>query len=105
MKRILSIAAALAVSAAFVQAADEKPAEPAKPAAEKPAGEKPKGGGDAFAKKDANNDGSLSKEEFTAGAKDAARAEAAFKRLDKDGDGKVTKEEFAAARAGGKKKE
>jgi len=99
MKNILSIAAAFAVSVAFTQAADEaKPAEkPAAPAAEKPA-DKPAAPakGDAFAKKDTNNDGFLSKEEFTAGAKDAAKAEAAFTKKDADKDGKLSKDEFSA---------
>jgi hypothetical protein len=98
MKRILSIAAALAVSAAFIQAADDakKPADPAAPAEKKPEGDKPKADPDkAFAKKDANSDGSISKEEFVAGAKDAAKAETAFAKRDKDGDGKISKEEFA----------
>lgn len=67
-------------------------------------GEKGKGKGDPaafFAKKDANGDGKLSKEEFTKGAKDAAKAEAQFAAKDKDKDGSVSKEEFMAP---GKKK-
>jgi len=50
-----------------------------------------------FAKKDANGDGKLSKEEFAKGAKDAAMAEKAFGAKDKDKDGSLSKEEFAAA--------
>ncbi|HCN27272.1 MAG TPA: calcium-binding protein [Verrucomicrobiales bacterium] len=50
-----------------------------------------------FAKKDANGDGKLSKEEFTKGAKDAAAAEKQFTARDKDKDGSVSKEEFMAA--------
>ncbi|MFZ4763843.1 MAG: EF-hand domain-containing protein [Roseimicrobium sp.] len=50
-----------------------------------------------FAKKDKNGDGKLSKEEFTAGAKDAAKAETQFTNKDKDKDGSVSKEEFTAA--------
>jgi EF hand len=94
MKNILSIISALAVSAALATA-EEKPAAP--PAGDKPAAEAKKPDADkAFGKKDANSDGSLSKEEYTAGAKDAARAEKAFGKLDKDSDGKISKEEFAA---------
>jgi hypothetical protein len=48
-----------------------------------------------FKKKDTNADGFLSKEEFTAGAKDAAKAETIFAKKDKDGDGKLSPEEFA----------
>jgi hypothetical protein len=95
MKRIITTLAALAVFAGSIQAADE----PAK----KPEGEKKKHDPAAmFAKKDKNNDGSLSKEEFTAGAKDAAKAEESFKKKDKDGDGKLSKEEATAV---GKKKD
>src|SRR4051812_17276109 len=107
MKRIISTFAALAMSVAFSTAADEAPKpDAAKPDAAKPAAEaaKPAAGGDAFAKKDTNNDGSISKEEFVAGAKDATRAEALFAKKDKDGDGKLSKEEFAARGPGGEKK-
>jgi Ca2+-binding EF-hand superfamily protein len=96
MKRIITTIAALAVSAAFVTAADaaKKPAEGAA---------KPKADPEAmFKKKDKDGDGALSKDEYTAGSKDAAKAEASFKAKDKDADGKVTKEEFMAK--GGKKK-
>jgi hypothetical protein len=95
MKRIITTFAALALSAAFTIAADEaKKPEDAKPA-DQPAAKKadPE---KAFGKKDKNSDGSLSKEEFLAGAKDATRAEKAFGRKDKDSDGKLSKEEFAA---------
>ncbi len=65
-------------------------------------GDKPKPNPEEmFKKKDANGDGKLSKEEFTKGAKDAAKMEERFTALDKDKDGSVTKEEMAA---GGKKK-
>jgi len=93
MKVITTILSVLAL-ASFVNAAEgdakkEKPkADPAK----------------AFAKLDANSDGSLSKEEFLASPqakKDAAKAEKAFGGKDKDKDGKLTKEEFSAV---GKKK-
>jgi Ca2+-binding EF-hand superfamily protein len=56
-----------------------------------------------FTKKDKNEDGFLSKEEFTAGAKDATKADAAFSKKDKDSDGKISKEEFLAAPDKGKK--
>lgn len=93
MKAITTILSVLAL-ASFVNAAEgdakkEKPKmDPAK----------------AFAKIDANGDGSLSKEEFLAtpqAKKDAAKAEKGFAGKDKDKDGKITKEEFTAP---GKKK-
>lgn len=97
MKSIITIIAAFAVSAAFATAAE----------VEKKAGnDGDKKGPDVekiFAKKDANSDGSISKEEFKAGGKDAAKAEKVFARKDKDGDGKISKDEFAAGR-GRKKK-
>jgi hypothetical protein len=89
MKRTITTLAALAISAAFVTAADE-----AKKGAKKPADPAA-----AFAKLDANSDGSVSKEEFTAKAKDKAKAETAFGKKDKDGDGKLSKEEFMATPA------
>ena len=105
MKSITTILAALAVGTTLSIAADEKPAAPAKPEAAKPAAgaEKPKPDpAAAFAKKDTNNDKSLSLDEYKAGAKDPAKAEEAFKKKDKNADGKLTLEEFSAA--GGKKK-
>lgn len=50
-----------------------------------------------FAKRDADKDGKVSKEEFLKGAKDAAKAEATFTKKDKDKDGSLSKEEFTAA--------
>ncbi|MCF7784795.1 MAG: hypothetical protein K9N47_01665 [Prosthecobacter sp.] len=50
-----------------------------------------------FAKKDADKDGKISKEEFLKGSKDAAKSEAAFGNKDKDKDGFLSKEEFTAA--------
>ena len=78
--------AALAISAAFIQAADAK----------KPEGEK-KRDPEAMWKK-VNPDGkeSLTKEEFAKGAKDKAKAEALFDRKDANKDGKLTKDEFLA---------
>jgi Ca2+-binding EF-hand superfamily protein len=93
MKAITTILSVLAL-ASFVNAAEgdakkDKPKmDPAK----------------AFAKMDANSDGSVSKEEFMAtpqAKKDAAKAEKGFAGKDKDGDGKITTEEFTAP---GKKK-
>lgn len=89
MKAIATLLSVLALTSLTVTAAEEgakkKPkADPAK----------------AFAKLDANSDGSLSKEEFLASPqakKDAAKAEKAFGAKDKDGDGKLSKEEFTAA--------
>ncbi len=67
--------------------------------------EKPKRDPQAiFKKRDANNDGGITLEEFKLGAKDATKAEQAFKRRDKDSDGKITLEEFKAP-AGRKNKE
>jgi Ca2+-binding EF-hand superfamily protein len=87
---------ALLVTASFSFAAegDKKPAEGAKPKPDMAA---------VFAKKDADGNGKLSKEEFLKGAKDAAKAEKQFANKDKDKDGSLTKEEFTAT--GGKKKE
>lgn len=89
MKAITTILSVLALASISLHAAEgeKKPkADPAK----------------VFAKKDANGDGKLSKEEFTKGAKDAEKAEKAFTAKDKDKDGSVSKEEFTAP--GGKKK-
>jgi Ca2+-binding EF-hand superfamily protein len=87
---------ALLVSASFTFAAegDKKPAEGEK---------KPVDLAAVFAKKDADGNGKVTKEEFLKGAKDATKAEAQFTKKDKDKDGSLTKEEFTAA--GGKKKE
>ena len=75
MKSFITTFAALAVATSFSLAADEK-----KPAA----GEKPKADPAAvFKKKDTNGDGSLSLDEYKAGAKDAAKAEESFKKKDK----------------------
>ncbi|MEI6675588.1 MAG: hypothetical protein WCO57_10450 [Verrucomicrobiota bacterium] len=47
-----------------------------------------------FNQKDTNHDGSLSKEEFSAGVKDATKAAENFARKDKDSDGKLSLAEF-----------
>ena len=94
MKRIITTIAALAVSLAFVTTAEAK----------KPKGEG-KGGDPAamFDAKDTDKDGFLTKAEFTAGAKDVAKAEAHFAKLAKGAD-KISKADFIAA-AGHKKKQ
>ena len=84
MKLITTILATLAFASIAVHAADEKEKKKQDPAA-------------VFAKKDANGDGKLSKEEFLKGQKDAAKAEKSFGARDKDGDGSISKEEFTAA--------
>lgn len=95
MKVITTILSVLAL-ASFVNAAEgdvKKPKmDPAK----------------AFAKLDANSDGSVSKEEYMASPqakKDSAKAEKSFAGRDKDKDGKLSKEEFTAAPAKKKKKD
>lgn len=90
---IASLASAAMIS--LVSAQDAAAGAPAK---------KP---GEAFKKLDTNADGSLSKEEFIAPAKDEAqktRMVARFTTLDKDGDGKLTQAEMAAGRAAHAKK-
>ena len=94
MKAIASILAVLALSALTSIAADA------------PKGDAPKGGDkpkmsveERFKKLDANGDGKLSKEEFTKGAKDAARSEKFFASLDTDKDGSVSLEEYKAGAA------
>lgn len=56
-----------------------------------------------FKKLDKNSDNKLSLEEFTAGAKDKAKAEKAFANKDKDKDKNLSLEEFSAAPAKKKK--
>ena len=89
MKRIITAIAALAFSFVLTQ-----PTFAAK-------GEKKKGDPEAAWKKLAGDKESVTKEEFTAHAKDKAKAEALFAKKDKNADGKLTKEEFLAH---GKKK-
>ncbi len=109
MTTIPSTLAAIALAALMVPAIAEEPkkdapaGEPAKEAAGK---HKPKHDpAKVFKKKDADSDGFLSKEEFTKGAKDAAKAETAFGKRDKDGDGKLSMEEFAPKPKGKGKKQ
>lgn len=91
MKRIIiTTIAALAMSVSFVATSH---------AAEK--GEKKKADPEAAWKKVAGDKESVTKEEFTANAKDKAKSEAAFAKKDADNDGKLTKAEFTAP---GKKK-
>ncbi|MEO6754093.1 MAG: hypothetical protein ABIP85_20115 [Chthoniobacteraceae bacterium] len=91
MKRIITTIAALAFSAMIIQAADA-PAAPAAPAA----GEKKKPDPEAAWAKMSGGKESVTKEEFTAKAKDKAKAEALFDKKDANKDGKLTKEEFMA---------
>ncbi|MDX2081512.1 MAG: hypothetical protein SFU53_12085 [Terrimicrobiaceae bacterium] len=80
MKIILSVALGLLVASSPVFSEDA--AKPKKDPAE------------VFAKKDKDSNGSLSKTEFTANAKDNAKAEANFAKKDKNKDGSVSLEEF-----------
>lgn len=117
MKSLTTILAALALGTTVSFAADEaKPAE--KPAGDKPAAtaEKPAAPGaekpkrnpeEVFKKLDANNDGSVSLDEFKAGPmgkKDPVKAEEIFKRKDANNDGKLTVDEFKAGGHGPEKK-
>lgn len=91
MKLITTILATLAFASISIHAADEaKKTEKPKVDPEK-----------AFAKKDTNSDGKLTKEEFLKGAKDAAKSETQFGAKDKDKSGDLSKEEYMAQ---GKKK-
>jgi hypothetical protein len=87
MKRIITTVAALAISAAFVTAADA---------------EKKKADPEAAWAKISGGKESVTKEEFSAKAKDKAKSDATFDKKDTNKDGKLTKEEFMAK--GGKKK-
>jgi len=59
------------------------------------AADKPKADPEAvFKKMDKNSDGKLSKEEFSAKAKDAEKAGKVFAKKDKNGDGFLSLEEF-----------
>ena len=84
MKRIITTIAALAISTMCIQAADA------------PKGEKKKGDPEAMWKKVAGDKESVTKEEFTANAKDKEKAGAMFDKKDVNKDGKLTKEEFLA---------
>jgi hypothetical protein len=87
MKTIITTVAALAISAAFLTAAEKGEKKKADPAA-------------AWAKI-AGDKESVTKEEFAAKSKDKAKAEATFDKKDVNHDGKLTKEEYMAH---GKKK-
>jgi Ca2+-binding EF-hand superfamily protein len=92
MKAIATILSVLALASFTANAADE--------GAKKDGAKKKGDPAKAFAKLDANSDGSLSKEEFMASPqakKDSARAEKGFGMKDKNKDGKLSKEEFTAA--------
>ncbi len=98
MKRIITTLTALAFSVMFIQAADTPapaPGTPATPAAPA-AGEKKKPDPEAMWAKMSGGKESVTKEEFTAKAKDKAKAEAQFDKKDVNKDGKLTKEEFMA---------
>src|SRR6187455_1522298 len=90
MKKLITILAALVVSVSFATAAD------AEKKSEKKAGMTPE---EKFKKMDANGDGSVSADEFKAGAKDAAKADAMFAKKDTDKDGKLSLAECTAAPA------
>jgi Ca2+-binding EF-hand superfamily protein len=90
MKKVITILAALVVSVSFATAAD------AEKKGEKKARATPE---EKFKKLDTNADGSVSADEFKAGAKDAAKADAAFAQKDTDKDGKLSLAECTAAPA------
>ena len=89
MKRIITTIAALVIGAMSIQTASAAK------------GEKKKADPEAAWKKMAGEKESVTKEEFTANAKDKTKAEALFDKKDANKDGKLTKEEFLAH---GKKK-
>jgi hypothetical protein len=60
---------------------------------------KPKDPKVAFEKLDTDKNGSISKEEFSAKAKDAAKADKAFDKKDTNKDGSLSLEEFSVAPA------
>ena len=100
MKSILTILAALAVSANFATAQDDK----------KEGKEGRKRDPEAMFKRlDANSDGKVDADEWKNGPmakRNAERAEEMFKKMDKNTDNSLDLEEFKAGReAGGKKKE
>lgn len=90
MKRIISTLAALVISVAFVQTAS---------AAKKPEGEKKKADPEAAWAKVSGGKESVTKEEFSAKSKDKAKSDATFDKKDANKDGKLTKEEFTAKKA------
>lgn len=94
---LAALTAAFVATLCFsVDAADEKKKE-----------KKPMDRSAVFGKLDKNSDGKLSKEEFSARAKNdeaKERSTKAFARIDKDGDGSISKEEFISFKPGQKKK-
>lgn len=89
----------LALALAFISPLQAAPKDPAKAAAPKDPAKAAAAQEKAFARKDKDGDKSLSKEEFTAGAKDQAKAETAFSKKDKNADGKLSMEEFTGKQA------
>jgi hypothetical protein len=99
MKRILTLSAFF-VATATAFAEDAAAADPAKAPGKHDAEA-------VFKKIDANADGSVSKEEWSAspkGQKKPDKLEKKFSAMDKDSDGKISKEEFIATNAGKAKK-
>lgn len=95
MKSCIQILGIVALATSLSFGEDEAPKEKKAPAPEK-----------AFKKLDADNNGSLSLDEYKAspmGTKAGDKAEAKFKKLDANSDGSVSLDEFKAA-SGGKAK-
>lgn len=102
---IAAFAFAAILSPSFAEETKEE-APKTEPAKEAPAKAKPKHDpAKVFKRKDADSDGFLSKEEFTKGAKDVAKAETAFGKRDKNSDGKISMEEFVPKPKGKGKKQ
>lgn len=89
MKKLATILALLGLSVSFTFAAEK--------------GEK-KSPEETFKALDANADGKVSLEEYSAKAKDAEKAKVRFEKLDANKDGSLTLEEFSAGGGEGKGK-